>query len=68
MTNTCLVNGYHASFRRHPSVERNSSFCDFCVSYLVSTEFSEGTDVDVKQDFVKMSDIELADGYGTVVR
>jgi len=31
-----------------------------CVSYLVSTEFSEGTDVNVEQDFVEMSDIEYS--------
>jgi len=30
-------------------------------SYLVSTEFSEGTDVDVEQNFVEMGDIELPD-------
>jgi len=85
MTNTCyMVNGYHGPLRCHRSIERNQSFCDFCVSYLVSTEFSKGTDVDVEQDFVKMSDIELPDnnpvvwerilcylqrtGYRTVVR
>jgi len=28
---------------------------------LVSTEFSEGTDVDVEQNFVEMGDIELPD-------
>jgi len=54
-----MVNGYHVSLRRNRSVERNSSF--YCVSYLVSTEFSEGTDVDIKQNFVEMGDIELPD-------
>jgi len=53
-----MVNGYHVSLRRHRSVEQNSSFCHFlcCVSYLVSTEFSQGTDVDVEQNFVEMGD------------
>ena len=55
-----MVNGYHVSLRRHRSVERNSSFCHFCgVLYLVSTEFPEETDVDVEQNFLDMSDIEL---------
>jgi len=40
--------------RRHRSIERNSSF-----SHLASTEFSEGTDVDIEQNFVEMGDIEL---------
>jgi len=42
--------------RRHRSIERNSSF-----SHLVNTEFSEGTDVDIEQNFVEMGDIELPD-------
>jgi len=29
--------------------------------YLVSTDFSEGTDVDVEQNFVDVDDIELPD-------
>ena len=36
-----------------------------CISYLavrvVSMEFSEGTDVDVEEDFVEIRDIELPD-------
>ena len=57
-----MVNGYHVSLRHHRSVERSSNFCHFCgVLYLVSTEFSEGTDVDVEQNFVEMGDIELPD-------
>jgi len=50
----------------HHSVERNWSFCNFCCfSYMaisvVSMEFSEGTDADVEQDFVRIGDIELPD-------
>jgi len=59
-----MVNGYDASLRRHRSVQRNSSFCHFCLvlnSHLVSTQVSEGTDVDVEQKFVEMGDIELPD-------
>ena len=37
--------------RRHRSIERNSSF-----SHLASMEFSEGTDVDVEENFVEMGD------------
>jgi len=53
-----MVNGYHVSWRRHRSTERNSSF-----SHLVSTEFSElgRNNVDVEQDFVEMGDTELPD-------
>jgi len=35
---------------------------------LVSTEFSEGTDVDVEQNFVEMGDIELPDDDDAVQR
>jgi len=57
-----MVSDYHVSLRRQRSVERNSSFCHFYVVFrLVSTEFSEGTDVDVEQNFVEMGDIELPD-------
>jgi len=64
----CLLYAkHHVSLRRHRSVERNSEFLSLlcCVSYLavrvVSMEFSEGTDVDVEQNFVEMGDIELPD-------
>jgi len=58
-----MVNGYHVSLRRHRSVERNSSFCHFYVVFRtwLSTEFAEGTDVDVEQNFVEMGDTELPD-------
>jgi len=43
-----MVNSYHVSLRCHRSD-------------LVSTEFLEGTDVNVKHNFVEMGDIELSD-------
>ena len=55
------------SLRRHrialsgTRVSVTFMLCFVLGNFMVSTEFSEGTDVDVEQNFVEMGDIELPD-------